>query len=262
MYPLQQITKNVYHLLLSFVLFGSFITLAATPVQAPLPKQNWTFTSARGSFDKAALQRGFQVYREVCAACHSLKYISVRHLKALGFKEGQLKTIAKELVVLDGPNAEGKNFERPGTLADALMSPGRIQNTKQPHPEGAIRPDLSLMVKARVGGADYVYAILTGYQKAPHGITVGDTQYYNAYFPGNLIAMAPPLLSEGQVTYADGTKSTIEQMSHDVVTFLAWTAEPEMESRKALGFKVLFYLLIMSIVFYLSKRRIWSRIHK
>ena len=221
------------------------------------PKQDWSFAKPNGTFDRAALQRGFQVYKQVCSACHGIKLISFRHLKAMGLTEAEIKVLASEYQIKDGPNDEGEMFERPGRPSDYI--PGPYLNEKQARAanNGSFPPDQSLVVKARLHGADYVYALLTGFTKAPDGFILSPGQYYNEYFPGHAISMAPPL-SEGLVTYNDATKPSIEQMAHDVTTFLAWASEPEMEERKRLGFKVLMYLLVMTGLFYATMRRIWG----
>lgn len=246
---------------LSVLLVMGSVSLFATEHShaptAPLKPQKWSFNGPLGSFKRDELQRGFQVYKEVCASCHSLKRVRYRNLNALGFNEAEVKAIAASYKVTDGPNQEGEMFERPALASDRFVSPYPNDNAAKAVNNGALPPDLSLMVKARVGGADYVYGILTGFTKAPEGFVVGENQHYNLYMPGNLIAMAPPLVNEGQVTYADGTKATIEQMAHDVTAFLAWAAEPEMETRKKDGVTVLIYLLFMTTIFYFTMRRIW-----
>ena len=230
--------------------------LNAENVTVP-PKQNWSFNKPNGTFDRAALQRGFQVYKQVCSACHSIKLISFRHLKSMGLTDAEIKVLASQYQIKDGPNDEGEMFERPGRPSDYI--PGPYLNDKQARAanNGSLPPDQSLIVKARLYGADYIYAVLTGYKKAPNGFNLNPGQYYNEYFPGNAISMTQPL-SESLVTYNDGTKASVDQMAHDVTTFLAWASEPEMEDRKRLGIKVLMYLLLMTGLFYATMRRIWS----
>ena len=222
------------------------------------PKKNWSYASPIGTFDRGALQRGFQVYKQVCAACHSIKYVSFRHLKALGLSESEIKVLASQHQIKDGPNDDGEMFERPGRPSDYF--PRVYANDKQARAanNGALPPDLSLITKARVGGADYIHALLTGFKDNPD-FKGGAGQYYNEYFPGHAISMAPPL-SEGLVTYNDGTKPTVQQMAHDVTTFLAWASEPEAEQRKRLGLKVLMYLVVMTGLFWATMRRIWRTI--
>lgn len=233
------------------------IGAAFSEPQPDIDPQHWSFEKWNGTFDRAALQRGFQVYKEVCAACHALKHIRFRELKDIGFSEEEVKALAKSYEILDGPNDEGEMFNRPGEPKDAL--PWTYKNEKQARAanNGALPVDLSLVVKARKRGADYVYALLTSYKEAPKDVVKSDNQYWNTAFPGHLLSMAPPLV-DGHVTYADGTKATIEQMAKDVTTFLAWAAEPEMEIRKQMGVNALIFLCIMTILFYFVKRRIWK----
>jgi ubiquinol-cytochrome c reductase cytochrome c1 subunit len=209
-----------------------------------------------GTFDRAQLQRGYQVYKEVCAACHGVKRIAYRNLSALGFSENEIKALAAASEIEDGFDDEGKPFKRPGLPKDHLAEPFPNEKAARAANNGSLPPDLSLMVKARVGGANYLHALLTGYVKPPAGVHVDEGRHYNAYFPGHQIAMPAPLHAHG-VTYSDGKEATIDQMARDVVTFLAWTSEPEMENRKQTGVKVFLYLLFMTIVFYATMRRIW-----
>jgi len=239
------------------LLFVLVLNLHAEPVAIP-PKQNWSFASPIGTFDRAALQRGFQVYKQVCSACHSIKYISFRHLKALGLSDAEIKVLASQYQIKDGPNDDGEMFERPGRPSDYFPLAHANEKQARAANNGAFPPDLSLIVKARPGGADYVYALLTGFTENPD-FKVGTWQYYNAYFPGHAISMASPL-SEGLVAYGDGTKATVEQMAHDVTTFLVWASEPEAEERKRLGLKVLMYLLVMTGLFWARMRRIWKNV--
>jgi ubiquinol-cytochrome c reductase cytochrome c1 subunit len=223
-----------------------------------VPKQAWSFSSLVGTFDRGALQRGFQVYKEVCAACHGLQYVRFRELEALGFTKQEIKAIAASYSIQDGPNEEGEVFERPGRSSDAMPSPYKNENASRAANHGAYPPDLSLMVKARADGANYLYALLTGFQPPPKGFGLGENMHYNAYFPGYQIAMAPPL-SDGLVTFADGSPSTVPQMAKDVTTFLAWTAEPELEKRREIGFKVLFFLSVFTGLLFWMMRRIWKQ---
>ncbi len=225
-----------------------------------LPKVDWSFDGPFGSYDRAALQRGFQVYRQVCAACHSLDRVAYRNLSALGYTEGQIKTIAAESTFMDGPNDEGEMFERPGRPSDHFKAPYANENIAKASNNGALPPDLSLIVKARAGGADYTYAILTGYEDAPEGTELATGQYWNKYMAGNKIAMPAPL-QDGAIAYEDGTEGTVAQYSKDVATFLAWAAQPEMEVRKQTGIKVLIFLLAFAAVMYGVKRKIWSKVH-
>jgi ubiquinol-cytochrome c reductase cytochrome c1 subunit len=228
----------------------------------PVPSQNWSFQGVFGTFDRAAAQRGFQVYKEVCAVCHGLKYVAFRDLQAIGYAEDQVRGIAAAwpLQVTDGPDDTGQMFQRPARASDRLPSPFPNDQAARAANNGALPVDLSLLAKARLGGPDYLYAVLIGYVPAPPQLQMMPGLYYNAYFPGHQIAMPPPL-SADQIAYADNTPATVEQMSHDVATFLMWAAEPHLEERHRTGFKVMLFLLVTTGVFYAVKRRIWSRIH-
>jgi len=226
-----------------------------TPAK-PKDQINWPFQGIFGHFDKQSIQRGYQVYKEVCQVCHSLKYLHYRDLEQVGFSADEVKAIAASYQVNDGPNDEGQMFERPGRPSDLFVSPYPNEQAARAANNGAYPHDLSLMIKARKDGANYVYSLLTGYTNAPEGFQISDGLYYNPYFPGRQIAMPTPLTA-GQVEYQDGTENSVEQMSQDLVNFLQWAAEPEMEARKILGLKVLLYLLVFTILFYLVKKKIW-----
>ncbi|WP_193183508.1 cytochrome c1 [Nisaea sediminum] len=225
-----------------------------------LPKQDWSFNGIFGTLDRAAAQRGLQVYREVCSTCHSLDYIAFRNLTDLGYSEDEVKAIAAQYEVQDGPNDEGEMYTRPGTPADRFPAPFANENAARASNGGALPPDLSLIVDARAGFEDYVYGVLTGYEEVPAGVTLMAGMNYNKYFPGHQIAMAQPLYADG-VTYADGTKASVEQMAKDVTTFLAWASEPNMETRKQTGIAVILFLIVLSGLFYASKRKIWADVH-
>ncbi len=241
-------------------LFIALSTLIFAKEDTKKPKKfNWPFKKVNGTFDRAALQRGFQIYREVCSSCHALKYISFRHLKDLGFSEAEIKALAAGYDIEDGPGPDGDMFTRKGKPSDFLPNPYPHEQAAKAANNGAVPPNLSTVVKGRVGGADYVKSLLIGYKDAPKGVKLGAGQYYNEYFSGNLISMAPPLM-EDQVEYADGTKATVDQMATDVTTFLAWASEPEMEKRKGLGIKVLLYLLFLTALLWMVKRRVWANI--
>jgi len=225
-----------------------------------VPSQEWSFSGVFGTFDRGELQRGFQVYKEVCAGCHSLNYISFRNLADLGFNGEEIKVIAKEYEVEDGPNNDGEMFTRSAIPSDTWPAPYPNDNAARAGNNGALPPDLSLMVDARVGGADYLYALLSGYHEAPDGQEVADGMYYNAYYPGHQIAMPSPLSDDG-VEYSDGTAATINQQARDVSAFLAWATEPNMEQRKRMGVMVLIFLTAMTGLFYVSKRKIWADVH-
>ena len=225
------------------------------------PKEPWSFNGLNGTFDRAQLQRGFQVYKEVCSTCHSMHLLSYRNLSALGFTEDEIKAIAASHEVTDGPNDEGEMFKRRALPSDRFASPFANDKAARAANNGALPPDLSLITKARMFGPDYVHALLNGFTEAPKGFKVGENLHYNEYFPGNQIAMAPPL-SEGLVKYSDGTPSTVEQMSKDVTAFLAWAAEPELEVRKQTGITVIIYLSIFTALMWFVMRKIWASAHK
>jgi ubiquinol-cytochrome c reductase cytochrome c1 subunit len=240
------------------------LVLAAPAARAAdedtLPKQKWSFDGPFGTYDRGALQRGLQVYLEVCSNCHSLNLLSYRDLTALGYSEDQTKSIASQKEVTDGPNDQGDMFQRPARPSDHFVPPYPNDQANRAAHNGALPPDLSLIIKAREGGADYVYDILTGYTAPPAGVKIPDTMQYNSWFPGHQIAMPPPL-SDDIVTYGDGTKATLQNEAHDVVTFLSWAAEPRMEERKRTGAKVIIFLLVMTGILYAAKRRIWADVH-
>jgi len=225
-------------------------------------KTDWSFKGPFGKFDRAALQRGYQVYKEVCSSCHSMKYLSYRNLSQKGgpeFTEAQAKAIAASFEVKDGPNADGEMFMRPGRLSDKFVMPYENEKAAQAANGGAYPPDMTVLVKARGGGVDYIYSLLQGYEDPPAGFSLDDGVYYNKYMYGNKIKMSNQL-ADGLVEYSDGTKATVEQMSKDVTTFLMWTAEPHLESRHRMGFKAIVYLIILTILVYFSMKKIWSRI--
>jgi cytochrome c1 len=224
------------------------------------PAQSWPHTGIFGTFDRAALQRGLQVYSEVCAGCHGLRLVAYRNLVEIGWNEDEAKAFAAQFEVEDGPNDEGEMFIRPAILADRFVQPFPNENAARAANNGAMPPDLSLLVKARGGGEDYLYAVLIGYGEAPEGMELPDGMNYNPYFPGQQIAMPPPL-TEDLVEYADGTKATVEQMARDVTHFLTWAAEPNLEERHNLGFKVILFLIVFTVLLYLVKRRVWSDVH-
>ena len=247
-------------LILSFFSLNSAQSFAAEKVD--YLKTDWSFKGLFGKFDRAALQRGYQVYTEVCASCHSMKYLSYRNLSEEGgpeFSEAAAKAIAASFEVKDGPNADGEMFTRPGKLSDKFVMPYDNVKAAQAANGGAYPPDMSVLVKARGGGVDYIYSLLQGYEDPPSGITLDDGVYYNKYMYGNKIRMAAPL-SDGIVEYGDGTNASVEQMSKDVTTFLMWAAEPHLEARHQMGFKAIVYLIILTILVYFSMKKIWSRV--
>jgi ubiquinol-cytochrome c reductase cytochrome c1 subunit len=243
------------------------IAPARAAEEVEIPKQDWHFHGPFGTFDRASLQRGYQVYKEVCAACHSMNLLRYRDLGppgiggsgGLGFNADEVKALAAEAEVSD-INDKGETITRPGRPSDRFKAPFPNAAAAAAANNGAAPPDLSLMAKARKGGPDYLYSLLTGYSEPPPGTTVMEGMSYNKVFPGHQIAMPKPLNAD-QVTYADGTKATEQQMAHDVASFLSWAAEPELEARKRLGIKVLLFLLVLSGLLYVAKRKIWSDVH-
>lgn len=241
-----------------FILQAVHITWAQDSEKLPIIK--WSFDRFWGTFDRASLQRGFQVYKQVCSTCHSLKYLRYEKLAALGFNESEIKAIAAEHEIPGAINDNGEPTTRKATSADFFASPYPNDQTARAANNGASPPDLTLMIKARPGGANYVHALLTGFVNPPKGFKLNPGMYYNLYFPGHQIAMPPPL-TDKQVDYADHTPATVDQMSRDVTTFLAWAAEPELEARRQLGLKVVIYLIFLTTMLYALKRRIWRDIH-
>ena len=225
-------------------------------------KVNWSFKELTGKFDRASLQRGFQVYKEVCSSCHSMQYLSYRNLGEPGgpeFTLEEVKAIAASVEIEDGPDSQGEMFTRQGKPSDKFKSPYPNIEASTAANGGAYPPDMSVLVKARPGGADYMYSVLMGYEEPPAGMKLDDGVYYNKYMIGQKIKMASPL-SDGIVEYSDGTEATMDQMAKDVTTFLAWAAEPELEVRHKLGIKVIIYLILLTVLVYLSMKKIWSRI--
>ena len=241
--------------------------------EAPTPPaQQWSFQGPFGSFDLAAAQRGFQVYSEVCSVCHSLEYLHYRDLRGIGLTPSQIKAVAAAVTVPQGLDDNGDPKEGPATPADQFKSPYPLPNPLQigvTHTNekadraahnGALPPDLSLIVNAREDGPNYVYAILNGFSDPPPGFQMMEGMNYNKYFPGHQIAMPQPL-HDGQVTYADGTQASIEQMAHDVVTFLYWAANPDMVQRKQMGWRWVLFFLAMTGLTYAVKRKVWADVH-
>ena len=242
-------------------------------------EQDWSFAGPFGTFDKGQLQRGLKVYVENCSACHALSRVHFRNLEALGYSEDQIEALAEQYEVEDGPDEFGDMFFRPATPADAFPSPFPNQEAARAANAGAYPPDLSLMAKARApirgfpqfvidpfinyaeNGPDYIYSLLTGYKdEIPEGVEVSEGLWYNPYFAsGTALAMAPPLF-EDMHEFDDGTPATVSNMSKDVAAFLMWTAEPHLQERKELGFRVMVFLLIFAALLYLSKKQVWSRV--
>ena len=255
---MNNIFKIIY--LIIFIITGTIQVNSAEKID--YLKTDWSFKGLFGKFERGSLQRGYQVYTEVCSSCHSMKYLSYRNLGEKGgpeFSEAEVKAIAASFEVTDGPNADGEMFTRPAKLSDKFVKPYENVKAAEAANGGAYPPDMSVLVKARSGGVDYIYSLLQGYEDAPSGMVLDEGVHYNKYMYGNKIKMSAPL-SEGIVEYGDGTEATVEQMSKDVTTFLMWAAEPHLESRHQMGFKAIVYLIILTILVYLSMKKIWSRI--
>jgi ubiquinol-cytochrome c reductase cytochrome b/c1 subunit len=274
---------------LALVLAGSLLGLAAVAqpafaadeqsheTPAP-PRVKWSFSGPFGKYDRAQLQRGLKVYREVCAVCHGLKYVAFRNLADLGYSEGQIKAIASEYKIQDGPNDQGDMFEREGRPADYFPTPWPNENAARARYNG-VPPDMSVLAKARgyergfpwfifdmftqfqEHGVDYIHALMTGYkEKPPAGFTLPQGSFYNEYFPGHAIAMPPPL-SDKRIDYTDGTPTTVDQFSKDVSAFMMWAAEPHMEARKRIGFQVMIFLIVLAGLLYFTKKKVWADAH-
>ena len=249
-------------LLLAAALAAAPVAAGADEMPTP-PHQQWSFSGVFGTYDRAALQRGFQVYKEICANCHALTHLFFRDLEGIGYDPEQVKAIAATYQVTDGPNKEGKMFKRPGRPADRFVAPFANDALARAANGGALPPDLSEIVKAREGEADYVYGVITTDQmKPPPGVKMEmvEGKYYDEYFPGHQISMPPPLSADA-VKYADGTAATVPQMAHDIATFLTWASHPDLEERHRTGFKVVLFLVVAIGVLYAAKRKIWAGIH-
>jgi ubiquinol-cytochrome c reductase cytochrome c1 subunit len=241
------------------LLTGALAPAAKAQEQAALPHVKWSFEGPFGTYDRASAQRGFQIYKDVCSNCHSLRQAYYRDLKGIGLSEEQIKAVAASVTVPTIAD-DGTPAERPGLPSDHFHSPFANDKAARSANNGALPPDQTLLINAREGGANYIYGILTGYADPPAGMKMGDGMNYNKIFPGHQIAMAAPL-SDDTVTYTDGTKATLDQEAKDVVTFLAFIANPEMESRKRMGVKIVIFLLLMTGVTYAVKRIVWSDVH-
>ncbi len=248
------------------------------PLMEP-PELDWSFAGPFGTYDKAQLQRGLKVYKEVCSACHSLNLVAFRNLEDLGYSDAQVRAFAGEYTIQDGPDDNGDMFDRPGIPSDHFPAPFANEAQAAASNGGAAPPDLSLMAKARAvergfprfvfdvftqyaeGGPDYIHALLTGFgHEVPDNITVLDGLYYNPYFIAAPALAMPPPLSDGQVTYDDGSPETVDQYARDVAAFLMWAAEPHLEARKQTGFVVMIFLLVFAGLLYLTKRKVWSEV--
>jgi ubiquinol-cytochrome c reductase cytochrome c1 subunit len=225
------------------------------------PKQmKWEFDGIFGRFDRASTQRGYQVYKEVCSACHSLNRVAYRNLMEIGFSEDEVKQIASEASVSDGPNDDGEMFDRAGLPSDKFVGPYANEQAARSANGGAYPPDLSLIVKARHDGPNYVYSLLTGFVDAPEGFHMAEGKSYNPYFEGRQIGMPQPITDDGQVDYKDGTYATKEQMAIDVVNFLQFAAEPESEHRKKMGIRTMLFLGILFVILLAAKKAVWKKI--
>ena len=247
---------------------GASLAEEATGTQAngnhapEIARQSWSFTPPFGTFDNAQLQRGFQVYKEVCASCHSMRLLSYRNLGEPGgpeFSPKAVEVLASQVQVSDGPNEKGEMFQRPAQPSDRFRSPFANDQLARVANNGALPPDLSVMAKARPGGPDYIYALLTGYHPAPQGFELAQGMHYNEAFPGHQIAM-PPLLSDGVIAYTDGTKPTVDNYARDVSAYLMWAAEPKLEERHKTGARVMIFLIVFVVIMYLAKRTVWARL--
>ena len=251
------LNRLILTIFLSIISFSSF----AEEINTNYIKTDWSFKGVFGTFDRSSLQRGYQVYQEVCSGCHSMEHLSYRNLSEKGgpeFSGEEAKAIAAQFEIEDGPNSDGEMFMRPARLSDKFAKPYPNVEASTAANGGAYPPDMSVLTKARAGGADYIYSLLLGYEEAPADFELDEGVYYNKYMPGNKIKMSSPLMDD-IVTYADGTKATTSQMAKDVTSFLVWAAEPHLESQHRMGFKAILYLIVLLTLVYMSKQKIWSR---
>lgn len=232
-------------------------SVKASELELHPPQYPWSHAGPLSSLDHASIRRGYQVYKQVCSACHSMEYLAFRNLVGVSHTEDEVKTIAEEVEVVDGPDENGEMFTRPGKLSDYFPKPYPNPEAARAANNGALPPDLSYIVNARHGGEDYVFSLLTGYCDPPAGVTVREGLYYNPYFPGQAIGMAPPIYNE-ILEYDDGTPATMSQVAKDVCTFLRWAAEPEHDQRKRMGLKLLMGSAIIVPLLYYMKRHRWS----
>mgnify|MGYP000011661071 FL=1 len=247
-----------------FIIFSFFFLIPNLFAEEAmsLKKQNWSFEGIFGRYDNSTLQRGLQIYQEVCSACHGMKRLRFRELRDLGFTDGQIKIYAETFEILDGPNELGEMFLRPGEPSDTFVSPYKNKEEAKAAFGGAYPPDLSLLTKAIKNGPNYIYSLLTGYEESPpKGFELTDGLYYNPYYDGKVIAMPPPLY-DNAIEYIDGTNASLDQLSYDIVHFLNWAAEPKLQQRKSLGLKVLLFLIVLTLLLYVTMKEIWSRIEK
>ncbi len=271
--------KNIKKIMVMTMAVSAIITAGIFTANASegsgyeIKKHDWPHAGPFGKFDRAALQRGLQVYKEVCSSCHSLKMVAFRDLTDLGYSKAEVKAFAAEYEFPDGVDENGDEKTRPGKPFDYFPSPFASEQEARDSNNGALPPDFSLLGKSRehlslfmpwtsIYGEDYIVGILTTYhEEAPEGFVVPDGLYFNETFPGNKIAMPPPL-SDDLVEYADGTKATTEQMAEDVATFMYWAAEPKLEARKEMGFKVIIFMTILTIMLYFVNKSVWKKVKK
>jgi ubiquinol-cytochrome c reductase cytochrome c1 subunit len=229
--------------------------------EAALLDGHFTFRGPFGTLDKAAAQRGLQIYKEVCSTCHGLYELSYRDIKDLGYTDDEVKAFAAQSEVTDISDDTGKPIQRPARPYDRFVRPFANEIVARLANNGALPPDLALIEQAREGGADYVFSLMQGYvDPPPADVKLGENLYYNKYFKGHQIAMPPPL-SDGAVTFADGAPNTLKDEAYDVATFLAWASEPHQEERKEIGWRVVIFLIVTTVVLYFVKRKIWADVH-
>ena len=256
--PLNSFIKKIFIIItLSTISFAT----SSEEKKVDLIETNWSFSGIFGTFDRGSLQRGYQVYNEVCSGCHSVQHLSYRNLTEKGgpeFSTKEAKAIASQFEIEDGPNSDGEMFMRPARLSDKFAKPYPNIEASTSANGGAYPPDMSVLAKARTGGADYIYSLLLGYEEAPENFELDDGVYYNKYMPGNKIKMSEPIIDE-IVEYADGTEATKAQIAKDVTAFLVWSSEPHLESQHRMGFKVIIYLIILITLVYMSKQKVWAR---
>jgi ubiquinol-cytochrome c reductase cytochrome c1 subunit len=252
--------RKLHSLLVAGFIAGLLALPAVAQEETPLPNMGWSFEKPSGTFDLGAAQRGFQVYSNVCSNCHSMQYLHYRDLSGIGLNADQIKAIAAAVTVPQGQDDQGNPKEGPATPASQFKSPFPNEKAARAANNGALPPDLSLIVNAREGGPNYVYGVLTGYAEPPADFKMQEGMNYNKIFPGHQIAMPQPL-QDGTVEYVDGTPNTLGQEAIDVVTFLSWAANPELVERKQIGVRAILYLLFMTGLTYAVKRRVWSDVH-
>jgi ubiquinol-cytochrome c reductase cytochrome c1 subunit len=246
--------------LAGILMFGASSAHAAGDAMT-YEQHHWSWEGIFGTYDRGQLQRGLQVYTAVCKSCHGLKYVSFRNLADLGYSEAEIKAFAATFEVTNAePNDSGEMYKRPGRANDRFPSPFPNDNAARAANNGALPPDLSLIVEARADGANYLHALMTNYKDAPKDVKMNEGMSYNTAFAGHQIAMPPPL-TDGAVEYKDGTKPTVVQMATDVTAFLAWASEPNMEARKQMGLKVMLFLIAMAIIVFAMKKRTWADVH-